>query len=740
MGDINATGTYFSYSTGKEIVICNEKGWKKVIRQPARSGFSPDGKSFLYQRGDTLAIITLAGDELREITGIRSWEFINGRLLTNGDRCILDGKYEDTGVMQYWIDKSALLMKTGASCLRRLDLTTYKYSDVITPVDFSELVISGNRVALAGEGKLVVYDFKKHAYEFSGNVELKQLKGLSKDGKRVFGTIASPPRIRAGKSPYIWHYQDAVLQSYQQLTASNPLPDRTALITADTVILLSSGNEQFDLLNDDYGWASEFRGMFSERFWNDSAYAANYLVDLHTGARKKMAIEQPVPSPDTRYIAGFDKSLNRFVYYDLTSGITHPFPDSLTTLGDWNGSDHLTFYDEHNIWDVSLNGTAVNLTKSDHIIYRPSDDLICGFDTRSRINNLYRLTKGKLQQLTASDYFYGMPRLPEFAGPEIKKASLAGKWLVKRQHHHLQPNYFVTSDFKNFHPVSDVNPAAGYNWPSAELVSYLTPAGNKREAMIYKPSGFDPQLKHPVIFNYYEHRSHSFNTFLYPDYAHDEINIPWMCSKGYVVIVPDIEVESGNSGNSIMDCIDGAYNFLQSTGWADMQHLGLNGHSFGGYETQYIITRTNKFAAAMASSGMSDLVSLSGELTLEEGIPYQREWAEIGQGKLGKTLWDNPSLYLENSPLLHADKITTPLLMMNNKQDGVVNFSQGIEMFTALRRLRKRVWMLQYENEYHSLYSPAMKDYTLRLDQFYDHYLKGAPMPAWMQYGSGSAF
>jgi dipeptidyl aminopeptidase/acylaminoacyl peptidase len=206
-----------------------------------------------------------------------------------------------------------------------------------------------------------------------------------------------------------------------------------------------------------------------------------------------------------------------------------------------------------------------------------------------------------------------------------------------------------------------------------------------------------------------------------------------MCSKGYVVMVPDIEVQAGNSGNSIMDCINGAYNYLQSVSWAD--RIGLNGHSFAGYETQYIITRTGVFAAAIASSGMSDLVSLTGELTLEEGIPYQREWAEIGQGKLGKTLWEDPSLYLQNSPLLHADKITTPLLMMNNKLDGVVNFSQGVEMFTALRRLRKRVWMLQYDNEYHSLYSPAMKDYTIRVLQFYDHFLKGAPMPAWMQYG-----
>ena len=112
-------------------------------------------------------------------------------------------------------------------------------------------------------------------------------------------------------------------------------------------------------------------------------------------------------------------------------------------------------------------------------------------------------------------------------------------------------------------------------------------------------------------------------------------------------------------------------------------------------------------------------------------------WAERSQGRLGATPWEAQDLYISNSPIFRADKITTPLLMMNNKQDGTVPFAQGVEFFMALRRLGKRVWMLQYDGGYHSLDSRTKdaEDYTIRMMQFFDHYLKGAPAPKWMTRG-----
>jgi len=157
--------------------------------------------------------------------------------------------------------------------------------------------------------------------------------------------------------------------------------------------------------------------------------------------------------------------------------------------------------------------------------------------------------------------------------------------------------------------------------------------------------------------------------------------------------------------------------------------MGVQGHSFGGYETEYVITHTGIFAAACSASGFCDLVSWY--LANPRGS-YGMFWSEQDQGRLMTTLWATPERYIRNSPIFSADKVTTPLLMMNNKSDGNVSIMQGVEFFSALRRLGRRVWMLDYEDQRHSLTGEAAEDYTKRMTQFFDHYLKDAPAPEWM--------
>jgi dipeptidyl aminopeptidase/acylaminoacyl peptidase len=135
----------------------------------------------------------------------------------------------------------------------------------------------------------------------------------------------------------------------------------------------------------------------------------------------------------------------------------------------------------------------------------------------------------------------------------------------------------------------------------------------------------------------------------------------------------------------------------------------------------------------MASSGMSDFISAYGSV-IGNGTSRQRQY-ELYRDRIGATLWERPDLYIENSPVLKADKVTTPLLMMNNKADSDVPFPQGVEMFTALRRLGKKAWMLQYDGEDHMVFDNAAQDLTIRMTQFFDHYLKGAPAPRWMTEG-----
>jgi dipeptidyl aminopeptidase/acylaminoacyl peptidase len=162
--------------------------------------------------------------------------------------------------------------------------------------------------------------------------------------------------------------------------------------------------------------------------------------------------------------------------------------------------------------------------------------------------------------------------------------------------------------------------------------------------------------------------------------------------------------------------------------------MGLQGHSWGGYQTNYIITQTSIFAAAVSFAGLSDFISGYNSIIVN-GKSAQYSF-ELDQCRIGSTLWQNTNSYINNSPIFFANKIATPILLINNKGDGAVPFTQGVELFVALRRLNKKAWMLQYDGEDHSLQSDkASRDFTFRMFQYFDHYLKKMHPPKWMTKG-----
>ena len=109
---------------------------------------------------------------------------------------------------------------------------------------------------------------------------------------------------------------------------------------------------------------------------------------------------------------------------------------------------------------------------------------------------------------------------------------------------------------------------------------------------------------------------------------------------------------------------------------------------------------------------------------------------ESSQGRFSSHYLDIPEAYARNSPVYFADRVKTPLVMMHNDRDGAVDWNQGIEYYNILRRLGKEVVMLQYAGADHNLMKPAnQKDYTVRMQEFFDHYLKGAEAPEWWTQG-----
>jgi dipeptidyl aminopeptidase/acylaminoacyl peptidase len=301
---------------------------------------------------------------------------------------------------------------------------------------------------------------------------------------------------------------------------------------------------------------------------------------------------------------------------------------------------------------------------------------------------------------------------------------------LKRESATESPNLVVTTDFKNFIPITSLNPEKRYNWLTSELVRWTTFDGQPGLGILYKPENFDLNKKYPVIFYFYDRLSDGLNSFIKPELCTGSINIPYYVSQGYLIFCPDIYYKLGKTEESVYNYVASAAQILARKSWVNAKRMGIQGHSFGGYEVNSLVTKTGIFAAACSAAGSSDLVS-----------DYD-EWADgnsfsFGQSRMPASPWDR-NAYVNNSPIYSVKNVTTPLLMMHNKSDVQVPWLQSVELFCALRRLDKAAWMLQYDEQGngHVLWDKKNKlDYTIRMKQFFDHYLKDAPAPTWMTQG-----
>jgi len=170
-------------------------------------------------------------------------------------------------------------------------------------------------------------------------------------------------------------------------------------------------------------------------------------------------------------------------------------------------------------------------------------------------------------------------------------------------------------------------------------------------------------------------------------------------------------------------------------GYVDPKRIGTAGQSWGGYQTAYMITQTNVFAAAFAGAPVANMTSAYGGIRWESGVARAFQY-EKTQSRIGGSMWQYPLRFIENSPLFFTDRIQTPVLIMSNDADGAVPWYQGIEWFVALKRFGKEAYLLNYNNDGHNPRKRAnQKDVDRRMQEFFGHHLKGEPMPDWMKRG-----
>lgn len=330
--------------------------------------------------------------------------------------------------------------------------------------------------------------------------------------------------------------------------------------------------------------------------------------------------------------------------------------------------------------------------------------------------------------------------LPEdFSFQLITKAENSDAFVFMKSNYQVYPDLHLSSirDMKKERCISSVNAVfKDYHWGKVQLVKYHSRSGKTLEGLLYTPDSINPNRKYPMIVYFYEKYSDKLHQFYGPGPSRSVISFPFYTGNDYVVFVPDIVYENGKPGESAYDCIMGGVDdMLRQFSFIDSTRMGLQGQSWGGYQTAYMVTRTDRFKAAMAGAPVVNMTSAYGGIRWESGVVRQFQYEEA-QSRIGKTLWDGFDLYVANSPLFGSDKITTPLLIMSNDNDGAVPYYQGIEWITALRRLQKPAWMLCYNNDEHNLMKyPNRVDLSIRMQQFFDHYLKGTPAPLWMKEG-----
>jgi dipeptidyl aminopeptidase/acylaminoacyl peptidase len=316
------------------------------------------------------------------------------------------------------------------------------------------------------------------------------------------------------------------------------------------------------------------------------------------------------------------------------------------------------------------------------------------------------------------------------------KASNADRVLFTRQTFKESPDYWLTtSSFAAPRKVTDANPfITEYAWGSRMLVDFKNSKGQRLQGTLTLPANYQPGKKYPMLVYFYEGLSNTNHTFAMPVFD-DRPHFAEYASDGYLVFEPDIVYETGKPGSSALDCVTNGVKKVIEMGYADPEHIGVQGHSWGGYESSYILTRSHMFAAVVTGAPPVDLMSFYDETypgtgTLQQGI------IEQGQVRMGTNPWDSRELFEDQSAITHVRDITTPFLILQGTADNAVDWHQGLELYGAARRWGKQVIFLSYPGEPHHLARKEnQKDFQLRMKQFFDHYLKGTPAPKWMTDG-----
>lgn len=574
----------------------------------------------------------------------------------------------------------------------------------------------------------------------------------------------------------IWNWQDTRLQPQQLVQKNRDEKDGyEAVYHIGPKKFVQLANEEVHNMRMDKDRKGNMAiGINSRRYSKEISWAspwksAVYLVNLESGAKKEILVTSfsAQLSPNEDYVlfyAGKDSSWHSYnvasgrsvnltkdlapnFYYELNS--IPRIPGSWGFAGFTEDGKYAWVYDQYDIWQVDLAGreSAKMITRGFgrankiRMRFEQLDDeaefintgepaLLNAFNTQTRSTAFYQIKKpGKSKPELMLEADARITRL--------RKAKNSDQLILRKETYRDYPDLYSTNtEFNSFVQLSTTNPQQkDYAWGNVELVKWNAHDGTPLEGLLYKPDNFDPNKQYPLMVYFYERMADNLHRHYMPQPFRSGVQPTFFVSRDYVYFVPNIEYGTGTPGDDAYNCVVSGTEFIAENNWIDKARIGIQGHSWGGYQTAYIITKTNMYAAASAGAPVVNMTSAYGGIRWASGMSRMFQY-ERTQSRIGGTLWEKTDLYLKNSPLFEVPKIETPLIMMHNDNDGAVPWYQGIEMFVAMRRLNKPAWLINYNGEGHGLSKRVNKeDWTIRTQQFFDHYLQGAPMPVWMGEG-----
>ncbi len=633
-----------------------------------------------------------------------------------------------------------------------------------------------HRVGLLSEGELRWQELNHADFMVSGHSDLT----FSRDGERLFigrqarvAKVAEKPkfeseadltdtdRLLARADLVLWHGDDEQIKT-REMDQYDKERKRTfqgvwqlksdrfvQLTDAEVPDLQLADNARYLLASSD----KPYRKMIS---WA-GFYRDWYLVDLNSGDRRALAVQvgsgdTPTLGPDDRHVLWHvrdalhhhDIKANRT--RKLASGFAnedhdYPSPAPGYGFGPWLAHDAgVLVYDKFDIWRFdTAKGTLNRLTKGreSDTLYRvevtDKDALFVPADAELLVHSVNEQSKAEgLHRLTLANGTLSVWQQGDYRITLVAKAEAADTLVISYERYDRYPDLYLSngphgtpSQLTQLGRQLD-----GLDWGQAQLVRWQTEDGVDLKGVLITPPGYDGKTPLPTMIYFYRIMSDRLHAF--PQMAiNHRPNFPWYASDGYAIFLPDVVFEVGRPGQASLKALLSGARKLVDMGVADPRAIGLQGHSWAGYQSAYIATQTDFFASVVTGAPVANMTSAYTGIRLGSGLGRQFQY-ETGQSRIGQTLYEAPELYIENSPIFYADNIKTPMVIMFGDEDDAVPWEQGIELYLAMRRLAKPVVMLQYEDEPHHPKQYANKlDYSIKMKAFFDHTLKGAPAPQW---------